>query len=154
MNAALLIAAAFTFTTIFVLAALGVEAGRRQASIAPELWIPLFMKAAGVATLGGATGAVATEYATWSVQDAEIERIIRQSSVRHTERGTGRTAYDFNPGAAGGWSKLIRYDCQIVWEYIAAIAAAAGLLGGILSLSVPRATMYMRRKAPGFAVGS
>ena len=115
---------------------------------------PLVPESGRVAASGGAAGSLAVEYVEWSRWDAEIGRVVRQSTVSREHRELDRTVNEFEPGdAPGGWTKLIRYDFRVVWEEVAALGAVAGLLGGLLSLLIARVTMYVRRKPPGFPVG-
>ena len=148
-------AAAFTLTTAAAVAVLGASAGRRQVVRAGGWWIPLFLKAAAVASIGAAAGTLATDYVAWRDLDAQIEQIVRQGTVQREERRTGLTVYEFVPAASGGyWSTLYRYDFEVVWEAVAAAGALGGLVGGLFALVVARVTMRVRQKPPGFPVGT
>jgi hypothetical protein len=148
----MLTVAAFVFATATAVIMLGISAGRQQVVRAREWWIPLFLKAAGATAVAAGTGVLTAEYVGWWVQDAEIENVVRHSSVKRTDRQTRRTIYEFNVPATGGWSMLIRYDFEVIWEEVAALGAVGGVVGGLLALLVARLTMRRRDKTLGFPV--
>ena len=147
-----LTAAAFVLATVSVVVWLGIVAGRRQGTVAAEWWIPLFAKSAAVTAGGAAVGCLATQYVSWRVVDAQIEQIVNRGAVVRTDRRLDHIAYEFDARRAGGVSRLHRYDFRIVWEAVAAFAAASGVVGGVIAIAIARMVITARNRRPAFAV--
>jgi hypothetical protein len=142
----------FTLAIGAIICWLGFRTGRAQVVLAPAWWVPLFLKAAAVATVAVSILVFAAEYLEWRARDSEAERIVTSGAVLRTQRNSDHTAYYLDPETGLGASRLNRYDFRPVWELIALAGVIGGVVGGSLAVGVAHLTSRFGGGQFGFPV--
>ena len=144
--------AVFTSATVAAVVRVAVRTGRRQVAIAPNWWIPLFLKTTALAAVGTGAGLISFQFVLWREKDADTQQMLRRAIVVRQERHSDHTVYELDAVRSGGWSRLNRYDFKLVWEPIALFAAVAGVFGGLIATVIARAVIAARKARPAFPV--